>query len=225
VKTVTRDGLVLSCALAFAAGYIDAVGFVATGGMFVSFMSGNSTQAGVEFFHNGAAQALLGIGLVVGFLVGVTLAGMFASRIEDHRRDVVGTAALAVAIVAGLELIGWSSPWWYLLVAAAMGSLNTLYLADGRARVAITYATGTLVSLGLGLAALFTGGSKVAWRRPLLLWGSLAIGAVAGAGLQTVHHALSLCVGAAMLFAIATALAARRFQGPVPRWLRGTDAS
>ena len=44
----------------------------------------------------------------------------------------------------------------------------------------------------------------------LILSGSLAIGAVVGAGPQVLHHALALCLGAATLFAITTALAARR---------------
>ncbi|MFD2757385.1 YoaK family protein [Gulosibacter faecalis] len=210
MKDVTRKGLVLSSSLAFVAGYVDAIGFIATGGMFVSFMSGNSTQIGVELFQDGLAQALMGAALVGGFLVGVVLAAMFASRGGDHRRDVVGTAALAMAIVAASEILGWPSPWWYVLVAAAMGSLNTLYLADGRARVAITYATGTLVSLGLALAALVTGRSRTAWIRPLLLWGSLAVGAVVGAGIHFVSPAWSLAFGAAALFAIASALAVRR---------------
>lgn len=51
---------------------------------------------------------------------------------------------------------------------------------------------------------------KTVTRDGLILSGSLAIGAVVGAGLQVLHHAFALCLGAAMLFAIATALAARR---------------
>lgn len=47
-------------------------------------------------------------------------------------------------------------------------------------------------------------------RDGLILSGSLAIGAVVGAGPQVLHHALALCLGAATLFAITTALAARR---------------
>jgi uncharacterized membrane protein YoaK (UPF0700 family) len=90
-----------------------------------------------------------------------------------------------------------------------MGAINTLYLADGRARVAITYATGTLVSLGLALAALISGRSRTAWRRPLLLWGSLAAGAVAGAAAHRAGTGLSLAAATGMLIVLAALLARR----------------
>ena len=41
-----RDQLI-AAALAALAGYVDAVGFIASGGLFVSFMSGNSTRLGI----------------------------------------------------------------------------------------------------------------------------------------------------------------------------------
>lgn len=37
----------LAAALAALAGYVDASGFLSTGGYFVSFMSGNSTRLGI----------------------------------------------------------------------------------------------------------------------------------------------------------------------------------
>jgi len=37
----------LAACLSCLAGYVDAIGFIKTGGFFVSFMSGNSTRVGV----------------------------------------------------------------------------------------------------------------------------------------------------------------------------------
>jgi uncharacterized membrane protein YoaK (UPF0700 family) len=89
-----------------------------------------------------------------------------------------------------------------------MGALNTLYLADGRARVAITYATGTLVSVGIGLAELLTGGGRTAWRRPLLLWSSLAAGAIAGAFVHRLGASAALGIAALLLLVLSL---------PIPR--------
>ena len=44
----SRRNLALACALSAMAGYVDGIGFLHLGGLFVSFMSGNSTRMGVE---------------------------------------------------------------------------------------------------------------------------------------------------------------------------------
>jgi uncharacterized membrane protein YoaK (UPF0700 family) len=209
MRDVTRRGLLLSLLLGGVAGYVDAIGFIETGGLFVSFMSGNSTQAGVEVIEQGVVAVLLPLSLVGAFVVGVT-AGALIGRQGQRRAWAVAASAAAVALSAGLSFLVPDGPWRFLLLAAAMGALNTLYLAEGRARVAITYATGTLVSLGLALAALVTGRSRTAWQRPLLLWGSLAGGAVVGAAAHRLGGGLALLIAAAVLGAVAIALAARR---------------
>jgi uncharacterized membrane protein YoaK (UPF0700 family) len=101
-------------------------------------------------------------------------------------------------------------PWRYGALAFAMGALNTLYLADGRARVAITYATGTLVSLGLALADLMSGRSRTRWQRPLVLWAALAGGAVLGAAAHRWGSGIALGVAAGVLALAALTLALTR---------------
>lgn len=53
--------------LAALAGYLDAVGFIASGGFFVSFMTGNSTRAGVGMIDRtgdaGIAAMLIAVAL------------------------------------------------------------------------------------------------------------------------------------------------------------------
>ncbi|SDL13475.1 DUF1275 family protein [Microbacterium azadirachtae] len=212
MREVSRRGLALSLALSGVAGYVDAVGFIETGGLFVSFMSGNSTQAGVEVWADGPLRALLPLGLVVAFVAGVAAGGVVVGARARRRGVVVAGSAAAVALCAIVGFVVPHSEWRFALLAAAMGALNTLYLADGRARIAITYATGTLVSLGLALAALVTGRSSTAWRRPLLLWASLAAGAVAGAAAHRWLGDGALLAAALALAALAVAVgaAARR---------------
>lgn len=209
MREVSRRGVALSLALSAVAGFVDAVGFIETGGLFVSFMSGNSTQAGVEIWADGPLRALLPLALVAAFVIGVTAGGVVVGPRARRRGLVVAASAVAVAVCASVGFAFPHAVWRFALLAGAMGALNTLYLAEGRARIAITYATGTLVSLGLALAALVTGRSATAWRRPLLLWASLAAGAVAGAaahqwlgdgallGAAVVLAALAVTIGAA----------------------------
>src|SRR6202045_3544217 len=64
----SRRNVLLACALSALAGYVDAIGFLQLGGLFVSFMSGNSTRLGVSLAQakwSGAGRALGLIGLFV----------------------------------------------------------------------------------------------------------------------------------------------------------------
>ncbi|MFG6278356.1 YoaK family protein [Microbacterium sp. 5K110] len=209
MKDVDRGALAISAALAGVAGYVDAIGFLDTGGLFVSFMSGNSTQAAVEVFGPGAAVALASAGIIAAFVFGVAVGGVAATLLARPRAWIVGGATVAVALVAVLAFGGETTLWRVALLAAGMGALNTLFLADGRARVAITYSTGTLVSLGLALAAAATGGSRRAWRRPLLLWSSLVGGAVVGAVAHRGGSPFALSFAAVVLTIVTVILAVR----------------
>ena len=208
MRDVTRRGLALSLVLSGVAGYVDTIGFIDTGGFFVSFMSGNSTQAGVDILEQGLASSLLPLTLVVAFVLGVAAGAMIGGN-GRRRAWAVAASASAVALSAVLAAVVPTSPARFWMLAVAMGALNTLYLSDGRARVAITYATGTLVSLGLAVAALLTGRSGSAWRRPLLLWGSLAGGAVVGAAAHRLGSGPALLLAAVVLAAAGVGLAMR----------------
>ena len=207
MKDVDRGSLAVSAVLASVAGFVDAIGFLDTGGLFVSFMSGNSTQAAVEAFGPGPLVALASAGIIASFVVGVALGGVASARVARPRPWIVGGAAVGVGTAAALALGGESTLWRAGVLAASMGAVNTLFLADGRARVAITYSTGTLVSLGLALASLATGGSRTAWRRPLLLWGSLIGGAVVGAVAHRAGSPAALAAAAIALVLCAFVLA------------------
>jgi uncharacterized membrane protein YoaK (UPF0700 family) len=45
----SRRNVALACALSALAGYVDGIGLSHLGGLFVSFMSGNSTRMGVSW--------------------------------------------------------------------------------------------------------------------------------------------------------------------------------
>src|ERR1700748_3070155 len=65
-----RRNLVLACALSALAGYVDGIGFLHLGGLFVSFMSGNSTRLGVALAEAHWPNVLQAIGLISLFVAG-----------------------------------------------------------------------------------------------------------------------------------------------------------
>ncbi|UOQ60839.1 DUF1275 domain-containing protein [Leucobacter rhizosphaerae] len=192
-----------SVLLAGVAGFVDAIGFIMSGGLFVSFMSGNSTQAGVEVSQGAVHTASVALCLVLGFVLGVTcghLLGIRFERVRSAERVLILAGALAIAV--GIVTLAPTSGYSLVALSAVMGAMNTLFIADGRARVAITYATGTLVSFGIGLAERLSGRAQGSWVRPLLLWTGITLGALVGALTWHLIGLWSLAVAVLSLVAI-----------------------
>src|SRR3982074_2099714 len=70
-----RDGA-LACALSALAGYVDGIGFIHLGGLFVSFMSGNSTRMGVSLADGHWHDAAQALGLIALFVTGAALGSL-----------------------------------------------------------------------------------------------------------------------------------------------------
>jgi uncharacterized membrane protein YoaK (UPF0700 family) len=82
VKTYDARFWSLAAGLSGMAGYVDAIGFLKLGGLFVSFMSGNSTQLAVGAVLDPPMAAMAGR-LVLGFVGGV-VAGTLLSEIAGR---------------------------------------------------------------------------------------------------------------------------------------------
>lgn len=181
-RTLGRRDLVLAAILSGTAGFIDAIGYLHLGGFFVSFMTGNTTRAGVELSAGQWPNGLLSLGLIVSFLLGVvggTLVGRRAVRGRARTILVLVASAILLAALAGASpvTIVIAAP----LLAAAMGAENTIYSRGGEVAVGLTYITGTIVKMGQHLAQALTGGPRRTWMRYLVLWLAISAGAVAGA--------------------------------------------
>lgn len=179
----------LAYSLAALAGYVDAVGFIASGGFFVSFMSGNTTRAGVGLPF-GLAETGLALSLITAFVGGTVAGSLLGRHTRWHHRTGVRESAILLSIAAVLAAacvlfgIGAHLP-ALLFTAAAMGAENTIFEEDGEVTIGLTYMTGTLVKTGQRIAGALAGGPRWDWAPYALLWVSLFSGSIMGA---FAHH-------------------------------------
>ena len=70
--------------------------------------------------------------------------------------------------------------------------------------IALSYVTGTLVKLGQGIERHLSGGSVHDWLGPLLLWGSVVTGSIAGGLISMVVNGPQMLSAAAVVSALTT---------------------
>jgi uncharacterized membrane protein YoaK (UPF0700 family) len=197
----SRRNIALACALSALAGYVDGIGFLHLGGLFVSFMSGNSTRMGVSLAQGHWLDGAAALGLIVLFVIGAAAGSLIVLGRGTNRQPwVLLMEALLLAGAALCYAFGWSN----VAVAAivlAMGLENAVFQIRGGAGLGLTYVTGALVKVGQLVAAALIGGARWAWAPNLLLWAALVAGSLCGA---LAYHWINL---AAIWFAAAAALA------------------
>lgn len=204
----------LAAGMSTVAGYVDATGFLKLDGLFVSFMSGNSTRMGVGAVIE-PHIAWTAARLLAGFVAGVVVGTMLATVAGKRRKPVLlGFVGLLLAIAA-LAPAGVSDPFATTAMTLAMGAANTVFQRDGEVSIGVTYMTGTLVKLGQRLATALTGGPRWQWLPYLSLWSGLVAGALAGACAwpRLGMNGLWLAVTAIWLLAIYAALLETGRQG------------
>jgi uncharacterized membrane protein YoaK (UPF0700 family) len=177
----SRRNLALACALSALAGYVDGIGFLHLGGLFVSFMSGNSTRLGVHLAEGHWSNAAEAIGLIALFVTGAALGSLIVSmRSAFSQCQVLLAEALLLAAAALCYGFGLA-PLAIAAMVLAMGLENSVFQVEGGAGLGLTYMTGALVKVGQLAAAALTGGTPWAWLPNLLLWAALVLGAIGGA--------------------------------------------
>lgn len=188
----------LAIGLAALAGFVDALGFLKLGGLFVSFMSGNSTRlaAGIT----GVVPGSLFAGALIAAFVGGVMAGETVGRLAGRRRKqaVLAFVLVALAIASATATHGGDLVPAPLLMAVAMGSANAVFQRDGEVSVGVTYMTGTLVKIGQHLTTAFAGGPSFAWVPYLLLWLGLIAGATSGAAVFPILDLKALWIAVAL---------------------------
>jgi uncharacterized membrane protein YoaK (UPF0700 family) len=176
-----RRDIALACALSALAGYVDGIGFIHLGGLFVSFMSGNSTRLGVSLAEGNWLSAATALGLIVLFVAGAAAGSLIVLGRGVHRQAwVLWTEALLLA-AAALSYQFDGSPLAIALIVLAMGLENAVFQIKGGGGLGLTYVTGALVKVGQLVAAALTGGRRWAWLPNLLLWAALVVGSACAA--------------------------------------------
>jgi uncharacterized membrane protein YoaK (UPF0700 family) len=197
----SRGNVALACALSALAGYVDGIGFLHLGGLFVSFMSGNSTRMGVSLAEGHWQSALAALGLIALFVIGAAAGSLIVLGRGANRQPWVLLAEAVLLAAAALAYALGQSNVAVAAIVLAMGLENAVFQIDGGAGLGLTYVTGALVKVGQLVAAALTGGARWAWAANLLLWVALVTGSLCGA---LVYHWINL---AAIWFAAAAALA------------------
>jgi uncharacterized membrane protein YoaK (UPF0700 family) len=196
----SRRNVALACALSGLAGYVDAIGFLHLGGLFVAFMSGNSTRLGVSLAEGQWLSAAGAFGLIALFVIGAAAGSLIVlGRGANRQPWLLLAEALLLAAAALCYALGLSN----VAIAAivlAMGMENAVFQIGGGAGLGLTYVTGALVKVGQLLAAALTGGPRWDWVPNLLLWAALVTGSLCGA---LAYYWINL---AAIWFAAAAAL-------------------
>jgi uncharacterized membrane protein YoaK (UPF0700 family) len=199
----SRRSVALACALSGLAGYVDGIGYLYLGGLFVSFMSGNSTRLGVTLAQGQWLNAAEAFGLIALFVIGagagcLIVLGRGANR-QANGQPWVLLAETALLVAAALGYTFGLPNVAIAFIVLAMGLENSVFQVEGG--LGLTYVTGTLVKVGQLAAAALIGGARWAWVPNLLLWAALVIGALCGA---LAYHWINL---AAIWFAAGAALA------------------
>ena len=97
----SRRNVALACALSALAGYVDGIGFIHLGGLFVSFMSGNSTRMGVSLADGQGFEAAKALSLIALFVIGAAAGSVIVLGRGAHRQPWLLLAEALLLAAAG----------------------------------------------------------------------------------------------------------------------------
>ncbi|OYX75138.1 MAG: hypothetical protein B7Y95_03715 [Rhizobiales bacterium 32-66-11] len=152
-----RYPLVLATLMTGAAGYVDAVGYAQAGGLYLSFMSGNTTRLGTALAALNL-HVLLGTAMVIcAFVIGAVAGTLVVEA--PVRRPMLAVLGVEIALLCGaLALVAAGSLMPPLfLISIAMGMQNSAHQVVLGADVGKSFVTGTLFSFGQSLVAAAKG--------------------------------------------------------------------
>ncbi len=184
----------LAAAYAFIAGFVDSVGFLFLGGVFLSFMSGNTTRLATATVEGNADMALLAGSALVLFLIGI-MQGALIRRLAVvtlpiHRvREVVMANMCVIFTLSSIMLLIDQPRIAVLFLSLGIGAMNSIFERGGEVSIPLTYMTGTLVKMGQRFVDAFFGGTHAAWLSHLKMWAGLTSGAFVGA---VTYHRIGL---------------------------------
>ena len=205
-----RSTRIFGATLSATAGFVDAVGWLTSGGLFVSFMSGNVTKLGLGIAGH-LDNVALGAGLISSFVGGVVIGSLVGRAAGVRQRGVVLSLVTGMMALAALALEMRLLVPAVLVLAASMGAKNTVFAENGEVKVGLTYMTGALVRIGKRIATAILGGDRFGWVAPASLFFGMVLGATLGATAQMALGPQALWLAVAAMLALTI----------VSRWLPG----
>ncbi len=161
--------------MAFLAGATDAYGVVELRGLYVSFMSGNTTMLGMAVGGGDLARSAA-IALLIGMFVVGAGAGEIVFNVVGRFRAAAVPFVVSVLLCVPLAIPGGTA----VALVVAMGALNAAMSRVGSASVSLTYVTGALVKFGQGAGNWLTGRrADLSWLLQAPMWASLLAGSIA----------------------------------------------
>jgi uncharacterized membrane protein YoaK (UPF0700 family) len=188
----------LAASLALIAGYVDAYGIVALG-VYVSFMSGNTTQTGAQIGQGHFAAALPSALAILFFVIGNFAGALLThSGLRCSHRALLGAVAALLAVIMGVTSSASFNPEVGIAgITLAMGMMNTTLSQVGGQAVSLTFVTGDLARIARHLAMAIiqapVQGARGSWDTHLhrafvvtRVWGGFLTGALLS-GAATPH--------------------------------------
>ncbi|KJG12112.1 DUF1275 domain-containing protein [Photobacterium iliopiscarium] len=191
--------------LLFVAGIVDAIGFIhLKNGLFVSFMSGNTTHVAMLLSSHQYHQSLPYIGVILLFVTGITVGEMIAVlQRKNYRWLVMSAVSILLCSAIFIEQITIPMATNFVL-AFAMGLQNIALRITINKAMPLTFATAFLANTGRELAMLLLGqGDKKVFIKQISLWLSIFIGAIVGSELMVVSLSYALVVPIILCLCIA----------------------
>ena len=199
---------------ALIAGYVDSYTLLHFG-VYASFMSGNTTSAGLHVGKDRLAAAAHSLFPIPFFVLGIFV-GTLLMHTDRHHGLTRLSALVAAMLTSGTVVAFFAWPGWVsiLVLSAAMGIMNTSITHVGGQAVSLGFVTGDLNYLGQHLAMgikrapvrQLQGPWDTHWMRAALLagiWTAFFMGAVLGAALAARLASWSLLLPALLLVVFA----------------------
>lgn len=160
-----RDVMILL--LAWAAGSVDAISYLALGHVFTANMTGNTLLMGMNAGQGHQLEALRSAAALLGYVAGAAVGALLAksgSKRERWSPGITTTLALELLVLGAFGLAWYftgasepSKPWYTLIAISGvtMGLQSVAVRQLGIPGIVTTYITGTITSLVSGFVAHF----------------------------------------------------------------------
>lgn len=194
--------LLLSSVLVLLAGFIDSIGYLGLGKVYLSFMSGNSTKLGIALFEADYALWAATGTVVLLFIAGAFVGTFITESWWKWHLTLILIVECVLFLFAIMLSILFHTQYIIFPIAMAMGMQNTMHQMVAHADVGKGFVSGTLFGIGQALAKAARGKAPASeWAVLALSWFIFVIGAALGAWML-VNSGLLLSLITALLFLV-----------------------